>query len=301
MSRISTIRSDGQWYKGNTHTHTTVSDGTWTPQAMAQAYEQKGYDFLAITDHRIYGVYPEMNRDDFIILPGVELDVKVPGNEALCHHVVGIGLPGESTFKHGQAITYPDNTNVRQLTAYLRANGNVCIYAHPNWSHLFQEELCDVPGLIGMEIFNYSCEVSVASGYADAWYDRLLWAGKKIWCIASDDAHLHRPDLGGSYIQVKAEQLTHQAIMESVLSGSFYASEGPSIESFYVEEGQVHITCSPCRKVGFLTDSHPGFSVNDESGNLTEATVSLKGSEHYIRAICIDASGKKAWAQPISL
>jgi len=41
----------GNWYKGNTHCHTTESDGELPPRAVVWCYQTLGYDFLAITDH----------------------------------------------------------------------------------------------------------------------------------------------------------------------------------------------------------------------------------------------------------
>ena len=37
--------------RGNLHAHTTFSDGALAPHRLIEAYEQLGYDFLAITDH----------------------------------------------------------------------------------------------------------------------------------------------------------------------------------------------------------------------------------------------------------
>lgn len=39
------------WFRGNTHTPTTESDGDSTPQEVAQWYADHVYDFLVITDH----------------------------------------------------------------------------------------------------------------------------------------------------------------------------------------------------------------------------------------------------------
>jgi hypothetical protein len=43
--------STGNWYKGNLHAHSTISDGLLTPDEVVKLYAGKGYDFLAITDH----------------------------------------------------------------------------------------------------------------------------------------------------------------------------------------------------------------------------------------------------------
>lgn len=40
-----------KWYRGNLHTHTTVSDGRYTPEEAIALYQRMGYDFLALTDH----------------------------------------------------------------------------------------------------------------------------------------------------------------------------------------------------------------------------------------------------------
>lgn len=43
------------WYKGNLHTHTTNSDGAYTPEETIALYKSKDYDFLALTDHWFHG------------------------------------------------------------------------------------------------------------------------------------------------------------------------------------------------------------------------------------------------------
>lgn len=301
MSRKSTINPEGRWYKGNTHAHTNLSDGTWTPEVLVGQYRQLGYDFTALTDHRIYGIHSDLSRDGFLVLPGVELDIAAPAGEGFCHHLVGLGLPGQNRWQHGERITYPDGTTVVQLAALLRDQGNICLYAHPAWSHVRHEALDGVDGFAAMEIYNHTCEVGAACGSAESWYDRLLWQGRRVWCLASDDTHQHRKDYGGGFIRVKAASLTQQAILDALLAGSFHASEGPAIEDFSIEDGQIRLACSPCRSIGFLTDSHPGFAQVAETGSLTEWHCPLRGSESYIRAVCTDQAGRRAWSQPIWL
>jgi hypothetical protein len=41
----------GRWYKGNLHTHSLWSDGDDFPERIATWYRDRGYHFLAITDH----------------------------------------------------------------------------------------------------------------------------------------------------------------------------------------------------------------------------------------------------------
>lgn len=41
-------------YKGDTHMHSTESDGLFTPAEVVAAYYERGYDYIAITDHHKY-------------------------------------------------------------------------------------------------------------------------------------------------------------------------------------------------------------------------------------------------------
>jgi predicted metal-dependent phosphoesterase TrpH len=70
--------------KGCLHTHTTCSDGNLTPQEVANAYEARGYDFIAFTDHDYLlkpgyrDIYRQV-RTGMILFHGIELTVFVKG------------------------------------------------------------------------------------------------------------------------------------------------------------------------------------------------------------------------------
>lgn len=53
--RFETRNTEGmKWWKGNTHTHTTMSDGDSSPEVVAQWYKRNGYQFLVLSDHNIF-------------------------------------------------------------------------------------------------------------------------------------------------------------------------------------------------------------------------------------------------------
>lgn len=79
---------DGIWLKGNTHTHSTKSDGQITPEALAEAYKAHGYDFLSLTDHNMLLVHDYI--PDVIMITGTEHDLEYNPNK--CIHVVGLPL-----------------------------------------------------------------------------------------------------------------------------------------------------------------------------------------------------------------
>ena len=39
------FKNNGNWYKGNLHSHTTVSDGKMTPEQSVEVYKEHGYNF----------------------------------------------------------------------------------------------------------------------------------------------------------------------------------------------------------------------------------------------------------------
>ena len=54
VADVATLQAEESvWQKGNIHTHTFWSDGNDFPEMIASWYKQKGYDFLALTDHNI--------------------------------------------------------------------------------------------------------------------------------------------------------------------------------------------------------------------------------------------------------
>ena len=299
MDRRSTLNEKGHWFKGNTHAHTDISDGFYTPEKLAERYRELGYDFLAITDHRVYGVHNDLNRPDFLLLPGVELDIAAQRQGISCHHVVGLGLPEKNLFSHGSRVDYPENAKISDIIDILERNGNLCIYAHPNWSHSIHEELLSLRGLTGLEIYNHTTGVTRASGYSESYYDRMLWDKKHLWCFACDDTHHRKDDIGGGFIMVKAGSLDQGSVIDALQMGSFYASQGPEIFDFYIENDYADLTCSPCRSIGFQCDSERGGAVNSKKACLTWAEHKLQGTESYIRAFCVDKFGYTAWAQPV--
>ena len=67
------LHTEGNWYKGNLHTHSTNSDGRKTPEEIVQIYKDHGYQFLAFTEHELYTHNRALSDKDILILPRVEL------------------------------------------------------------------------------------------------------------------------------------------------------------------------------------------------------------------------------------
>ena len=232
-----TLYREGTYKKGNLHTHTTWSDGMHTPKETAEHYRSQGYDFLALTDHWVYGIHPELNRDDFLLFPGTELDIELPGRKD--HHLVGFGLP--ETNRIPEHYTFEEErkngvlTTAERIIEYFGQRGNVTLYGHPYWSKIDSTDIKYLQGMIGMEIYNHGSEFFGNNGNSETYFDHFLFVKNKIFCFATDDAHdIGKHDLGG-FIMVKTKEFTHRGILEAIKDGSFYASSGPLFHDFYVE------------------------------------------------------------------
>lgn len=299
MSRKSTIQESGIWLKGNTHAHTTVSDGILSPDELVELYIKLGYDFTAITDHRIYGIHENLNCDQFIVLPGVELDIPIIDGRGFCHHVVGLGMPGMNKFNHGERITYDNNANICEIIKLLHEKGNLCILAHPSWSHVWPEVLDEISGIIGIEIYNHTCEINNGCGNSETWFDRILWSGLQCWNLACDDTHQMKHDYEGGFIKVKVKEKSIESILSALKEGSFFSSQGPIIKDFFIKDSVAIIECSHVKSILFYSDCMNGYAVNAIDEDLFLAEYLLCGNEKYIRACCVDHTGNKAWTQPI--
>lgn len=99
---------------------------------------------------------------------------------------------------------------------------------------------------------------------------------------------------------VKASALTHEAIIEAILAGSFYASyAGPNIYDFCIRDGEAIIETSACRQICLRSPKTSGYAVNSYTDTLTRAEFPLSGNEQVIRAVVTDSRGHISWTQTL--
>lgn len=297
---------NGIWLKGNLHAHSTNSDGDLPPEQVIQAYKNKGYHFLSMTDHNIFTAYPEFNDENFLMIPGFELSC--PLNEDKGMHLNILCKDENYDFGQNERFVVDSPRKTIDFIEKHRQN-NIIMLNHPYWSLLEWEEVIDLEGIFCMEVYNHGSEWLDCVGEASKFWDTLLRKGKKMWGLATDDNHngythiqgwpfeLLQTDSFGGFIVVKAAEFTHKAIMQAVESGSFYASTGPEIYDFYIEDGNIVVHCSPCERIIFNGDRR--HFQRKLGVNLTEFTTPLKGTEKYVRVQCIDKYGRTAYGNPI--
>ena len=289
MSWISPFSLPGSWFKGNLHTHTTQSDGLLTPDQAANWYCEQGYDFLAITDHRVL-TPGKTTRPDFITVTGTELDG--PG-----YHLLALGisaLPDDHVAESPQAVT-----------EFVRAQGGMPFFAHPYWSGQTSAEIAAVQGIMGLEVYNSICDKMVGLGYARVHWDDLLAQGARLTGLAVDDVHWRHEAQGRGFIMVQAERLEETHILEAIRKGHFYASMGPTIQDLRVvrlgdHRRALRVHCSACSEITFFACGPLGHRFEAPAGGtLTAAAHPLSPEQVYLRVECRDAQGRIAWSNPV--
>jgi len=282
-----TDENNKKWYKGNLHTHTTLSDGRIAPEEVADLYREKGYDFMAITDHWIVG--EAWQEKDFLMLSGAEFDTGDDMKKGI-YHIVGIGM--ENPVNLGKEPRPDAQTIIDEI----HQAGGIAILAHPAWSMNRADQSCCLKGLDGCEIYNtvsgipWNCRP-----YSGTFLDDMANMGCFLPCMAADDAHFYAGDEVRSYLMVQAEELSRGAILNAIREGSFYASQGPRF-SVSREGDLFHVVSTSVRSIVFFTNWIWESDRVTAGEGICEAYFKIKQRDKWVRVELTDEEGKMAWS-----
>lgn len=303
--RLSAFTSPGRFWRGNLHTHSTLSDGILSPEEVCRRYRAEGYDFLALTDHFIgrYG-YPIADTTGFrsrgfTTLLGAELHSGKMGNGELWH-ILAVGLPADFAPSNSpDFLPVAGQETAEELCARAVAAGAFVAIAHPQWSGL---TLADARGIVSthaVEIYNHGCAMGCdrPDGFGIA--DLLLTEGRHLSLIATDDAHFSEPDHFGGWVMVKATENTPEALLSALKQGDFYSTQGPELHDVVLDGHQVIVESSAIRSAIAIGQGTGAKGVHGQS--MTRSVIPLErlNDSPWIRVSVIDAAGKRAWSNPI--
>lgn len=282
------------FFKGNTHMHTTCSDGRLSPQDAIARYARAGYDFIALTDHRT--VSPERIEQGVLVLSGVELDYRL---DVQVVHITGLGLR-EPFDAH--AVCQP-GMGPEDGIAAIRAAGGRAILAHPAWSLNTLSVLPRLRGVSALEIFNSVSQSPWNGDRAESasFSDLASTAGAYLPVVCADDAHFYDGDECQSFICVNAPACTREALLDALDAGRFYASRGPRIEQVEVANGRVVVRTSPARRVIFYSNLVWTDGRCVQGSGMREAAYALQRGDRFVRVEVVDEAGRKAYLSPIAL
>ena len=284
-----------RWYKGNLHTHTTVSDGSCTPQEVRRMYRDAGYDFLSLTDHNKVSVNEE--KDGLLMLAGIEMALNFDSPRRVAYHFVGIDPdPEVANFSYQDFADDP-----QKVIDYLKQHGAYTILCHPDWSLMTTADILNLHGYDAVEVMN-SVSDPTARGDSSRVLDTVMTSGRVSPMVASDDAHFYNGEHCHACVWVNAAELTHDCIMQALREGKFYASEGPRFHSIEVRDGKIRVATSPVCLIRFMSDTLyvPGRRcVIDTCANY--AVYEIQSTDTYVRVEAVDRMGNRAWSQYIDV
>lgn len=301
--QIEAFAAPGKFYRGNLHTHSSLSDGKLAPEEVCKRYRERGYDFICLSDHFMpHYNYPiadtrAYRTNSFTTILGAECHA--PATEhGEKWHILAVGLP----------IDFPPNsegeTGPEIAQRCLDAGAFVAI-PHPEWYALSLADAASIPGAHAVEVYNHTSQVLNARGGGSYYLDDLLNSGRKINALACDDAHFvagedQNRDAFGGWVMVKAEANEPDTLVEALKRGNYYSTQGPLFADMRIEDGAIVVETSPVDQicvVGRASRNEKQWGIG-----MTHARLPLgKFKGDWCRIIAIDPMGKIAWSNPISV
>lgn len=293
-SLVNPFDTKGQWYKSALHLHTTNSDGDVDVPTRLKQYRDLGYDVVAVTDHRTTNDLSGYVDTDFLPLSSIEFHPKTYSG-APTHHFLAYGLP--------HPYKYQKNLPAQEMIDDIKSKGAKVFYAHPYWTGHTFEEMTEVSGYLGLEVYNDGCK-GRNSAHAEVYWDQLLNKGHVVSGIATDDLH-RSAEINQAWTMIKAKSLNEKGILDALEKGSFYGTMGPEIKDFRVDkDGNAIVECSPVEKIAFRVNDAGNGNVftAGEGSSLGRGEWNIKKKNpKWIRVEITDKDGKMAWANPIFL
>jgi len=315
-------------YKANLHCHSTMSDGSLSPEMLKDIYKERGYSVLCISDHERPKSHSRLTDPDFLMLTGYEAYIRPDKNAAYDIYAPEVHLnlfardPENETMicynrpfckyipaAEQETLTKYGSERPREYTreyinefiSTAKEAGYIVSYNHPYWSMESEEDILATEGFFSMEMVNYNSFVANHLEHNGRLYDRLLLGGRRVFCHGVDDNHNRHPvgdpgcDSFGGFTVIMADSLSYGDIFSAMERGDMYSSMGPVFESVEVRDGEVTVKCSPVKSVILYTGSKNPVHLNAPAGErVTEARLHLDKNARFLRVSVVDEQGRFA-------
>lgn len=298
---------DGKWkiFVGDTHAHTSYSDGLATPnEVFAKVKDEDFFDFFTVTDHtelldddeffETFAAADAYTDAGFTAFAGSESQVDL-------YHKNSIGLDqndgGEIVIINKEGYSYSSD-----LDTFFKDIGEneagFAIIAHPHiigftdtpvlWNafdpiHQTDERMLDL--VRGVEIFNGLDDSNVLNEHA---YFTFLDCGYKVAPVGSSDHHGPRwgkvsvPDRTFVY----AEGGSKEYMIDAFRNARAYACENGNVKMFYTCNGKNPASTLPLTDTyEFLVHQEPFFVVKDEDETVYAEVISDRGEVVFAREV----------------
>ena len=205
------LQTGPRWYSGGLHLHTTHSDGSIGPAALADAARAAGLEFIAITDHNNTAHTREPLPSIPLHIVGEELTT--PGGHA---SVWGLRPGAWIDFR----VSPGDAGAGKAIDGFVdeaHRAGALFAISHPvddcagcSWEQAIPD------GIDAIEIWQNE---KAPRDSEVAFWDRLLRAGRHITAVGVSDWHRPPSRIDRAAVRVLADSLTEAAVIDGIRRG----------------------------------------------------------------------------------
>jgi hypothetical protein len=272
--------------------HTTLSDGSKTPEEAAEIYKKAGYDVVAITDHWIHRDSGEIGG--LRILSGAEYNIGGGDASTGVYHILGIGCSKKPNLTQ--------EAGPQKIIDEVHRCSGIAILAHPAWSLNTAQQAAALSGVDAIEIFNsVSDEGESSRPYSGDFVDTAACQGLFYPLVADDDTHMYNCDETKAWIMLEAKITdSDEALLQAIKEEKFYATQGPEIH-IRRNGDEITVLCSPVSRISFFSNAVWAPERGHRGTGLTKAVCRVQPWEKFIRAEVTDEQGRKAWSKVIRL
>lgn len=208
------------WFKGDLHMHTLHSDGHISVPAIAGVAENRGLDFICMTDHNTASHHADIARlntgSKLLIIPGEE--ITTDGG-----HIGACGLPLGTILEF--RINAHDDRGMTKVVSEGHSLNALLTINHPfadcqacDWSFGDNRGRLDA-----IEVWNSTWDET--DQRALEWWDAQLRHGFRIPAVAASDTHDAQP--GNPTTVVWAKDLSQAEILRGIRGGHVYMMSRP--------------------------------------------------------------------------
>jgi len=322
---VELIPEGGKFYKVNMHNHTTLSDGTQTPEEVKKLYTEHGYSAVVFTDHEILFGHKDLCDENFVALHGYEVAIKKDMHRHTDHFMPvyhfnmiaksqdnltmvnffknNPSFPGKNQAfadAHAQYSSTIDTYeySIDWINGYTKAvkdAGFLINYNHPQWSLQDCRDFIGLEHLHSIEVINGGCIRH--NDNTSVHYAQMLRSGMRAVPTAGDDNHSAN-ECENAWTMIKAPELTYDALISAYERGDCYVSEGPEILSLVLNDGKIKIKTSAASEIVLFCEGR--YIVNHKASDnpLTEAEFVYRPEAFgkFFRFEVRDVHGRKAFS-----
>ncbi|MFA7244076.1 MAG: Ig-like domain-containing protein [Patescibacteria group bacterium] len=281
-------------YLGQIHCHYIPDFAIWnkiwnrepSPEFTANAYKEKGYDFVALTEHNQVVSMPV--TDGILQIQNSEESTQGLGK----HHLLALGINDPIN----------DESSDQDRINQINSQNGIAILAHPDsWVYgALSATIEKLSGLKYLETYSHGTKQYMPDAFAFDDFDYLLSKRNNKFLTAGDDYTPGDGFIDGGAIVVFAQNNSQLEIMNNIRNGNFYALQGsgaPRINNISADSISMSISVNEPSTITFIGKN--GNKLKSEK-NASSSIYSFQGDEIYVRAeIKSDKTGKYAWSQPI--